>query len=175
LQGDALVEKGSLAGGIAKLCTVCLRLELCDALVNKGDLEGAIAEYRIVIRLQPDDFSAHLGLGLALATKGDLEGAIAEFRTAIHLQSDDADAPCFHIGDALVEKGNLDGVIAEFRTAIRLRSNDDLAHLGLGLALEMKGDRLGALDEIEKVRERFPTDSMIAEAYERIRRKAGNG
>ena len=47
-------------------------------------------------------------------------------------------------------------------------------HYNLGLALEMKGDRLAALDEIEKARELAPNNSSIAEAYERMWRKAGS-
>ena len=67
----------------------------------------------------------------------------------------------------------LDGAITECRTAIRLQPDNAQAHGLLGLALEMKGDRLAALDEIEKARELDPSASSIAEAFERIRRKAG--
>jgi Flp pilus assembly protein TadD len=77
------------------------------------------------------------------------------------------------LGHALYDKGDLDGAIAEYRAAIRLQPGDVAAHNNLGLALEMKGDRLAASDEIEKARELDPNDSLIAEAYERIRRKAG--
>jgi tetratricopeptide (TPR) repeat protein len=88
------------------------------------------------------------------------------------LQPGDA-AAHLNLGNALYSKGDMDGAIAEYRTAIRLQADDAAAHYNLGLALEMKGDRLAALDEIEIARKLDPNHSSIAEAYERIRRKAG--
>ena len=69
----------------------------------------------------------------------------------------------------------MEDAIAEFHTAIRLDPDNALPHLSLGIVLERKGDRFAALEEIEKARELDPNDTSIAKAYERMRRKAGNG
>jgi tetratricopeptide (TPR) repeat protein len=44
-----------------------------------------IAEERSALSLNPNNFFAHVNLGLALANKGDLDGAISEYRAALRL------------------------------------------------------------------------------------------
>ncbi|MHB8652452.1 MAG: tetratricopeptide repeat protein [Terriglobia bacterium] len=140
-------------------------------LAFKGDWDRAIAEYHEALRLNPGNDSAHNNLGVALGVKGDLDGAIAEYREALRLNPNRKYSR-LNLCCALENKGDLDGAIAEYRTVIRLQPASAWTHYYLGRALELKGDRLAALDAMEKARELAPKDSSIAEAYERIRRKA---
>lgn len=128
-------------------------------LSEEGNLEGAIAEFRTVIRLEPDDVRAHNSLGIALETKGDLEGAIVEYRTAIHLQPDYVSAH-YNLGNALNAKGDLDRAIAEYRTAIRLKPDQADVHANLGGALGTKGDVEGAIAEFRTAIRLKPNDAV---------------
>jgi hypothetical protein len=48
-------------------------------LCYECEFDGAIAEYREVVRLDPDNSHTHYHLGLALEANGDWDGAIAEY------------------------------------------------------------------------------------------------
>ena len=69
-----------------------------DALTEKGDLAGALADYTEAIRLKPDYIYAYTRRGHVLKEKGDLAGALADYTDAIRLKPDDVDAyitgPC---------------------------------------------------------------------------------
>ena len=84
-------------------------------------------EYRIALRLEPDNPNLHFALGYVLYEQKKLNLAVAEYRTAIRLQPNDA-AAHINLGSALADKGDLDGAIAEFRTALRLQPDDAKAH-----------------------------------------------
>jgi tetratricopeptide (TPR) repeat protein len=111
---------------------------LGNALQEKGDLAGAIAEFKKVIALDPKAAPARYNLGNALKTQGDLAGAIAEYQKAIALDSKYAMAR-YNLGNALQEKGDVAGAIAEYQKAIALDSNHAEAHCNLGMGLGQQG------------------------------------
>jgi tetratricopeptide (TPR) repeat protein len=55
---------------------------MAQSLFEQEKLEEAIAEFRAVIRLDPEDASGHFGLGGALRKQGQRDEAIEEFRKA---------------------------------------------------------------------------------------------
>jgi Tfp pilus assembly protein PilF len=56
-------------------------------------------------------------------------------------------------GNKLLEAGDLDGAIAQFRAAIALAPNFGLAHQFLAQALERKGEKEQAEEELRKAAE----------------------
>ena len=54
-------------------------------------MDGAIAEYREVLRLNPNNSVCHNYLGVALERKGDRRSALEEYRSAYMLNPKDAD------------------------------------------------------------------------------------
>jgi tetratricopeptide (TPR) repeat protein len=89
---------------------------LAKTLREDGDIDGAIAEYREVIRLQPDNPDAHYQLGASLYDKGEhvavkvarVESwptAEAELRTALRLKPDHAEARLV-LGEVLYSEGS---------------------------------------------------------------------
>ena len=62
----------------------------------------------------------------------------------------------------------MDGAIAEYREALRLNPNLAEAHNNLGVALERKGDRQGALEEYRAAYTRDPEDATNRQNYLRL-------
>src|SRR5215831_9203813 len=63
--------------------------------------------------------------------------------------------------------GEVDRAIAEFRTAIAKQHDNPRAHLNLGIALKLKGDRSGARNALEKARQLDP-DGPVGKEAERL-------
>ncbi|HTS80939.1 MAG TPA: tetratricopeptide repeat protein [Myxococcaceae bacterium] len=60
--------------------------------------------------------------------------------------------------------GEVDRAIAEFRTALAKQHDNPRAHLNLGIALKLKGDRAGARSSLEKARKLDPDGPVAREA-----------
>ncbi|MGD1154310.1 MAG: hypothetical protein ABSA41_00605 [Terriglobia bacterium] len=60
------------------------------------------------------------------------------------------------------------GEIAEAREVLRLNPNNGLAHFGIGIAPEVKGDRQGAQEEFRAAYELNPQNPDYRKAYERL-------
>jgi tetratricopeptide (TPR) repeat protein len=58
------------------------RLHLAELLVNQGHWDEAAAEFRRVLRAEPDNLRAHLGLGRLLYQQGDLDGSLKHLQQA---------------------------------------------------------------------------------------------
>lgn len=58
------------------------RLHLADLLVNQGHWDEAAAEFRQVLRAEPNNPRARLGLGRLLYQQGDLDGSLKHLRRA---------------------------------------------------------------------------------------------
>jgi tetratricopeptide (TPR) repeat protein len=63
--------------------------------------------------------------------------------------------------------GEVDRAIAEFRTALAKQHDNPRAHLNLGIALKLKGDRSGARSALEKARQLDP-DGPVGKEAERL-------
>ena len=74
-QIDSLVKAGWLAIGLSQR-------DLADVFAAQSRAPEAAAEYAQVLRLQPQQADAQLGLGLALLQQRDLAGARPHLETA---------------------------------------------------------------------------------------------
>lgn len=63
--------------------------------------------------------------------------------------------------------GEVDRAIAEFRTALAKQHDNPRAHLNLGIAMKLKGDRAGARAALEKARS-FDVDGPVGKEAERL-------
>jgi serine/threonine-protein kinase len=126
-----------------------------------------------LIRLWPDDATAHRLLARALRMAGQTRKAAAEYRAAIRLDPDDAGAH-FSLGSILCdEEHDFDQAAAEFRMAIQLAPDDPGFHFGLGTALRRQEKWAEATAECRKALalfgskradRRYPPAGWVAEA-----------
>jgi tetratricopeptide (TPR) repeat protein len=91
---------------------------------EQGHVSQAVAGYREAVRVNPNDASAHYGLGVALYSSEpkDLAGAIAEFNAALNLRHDFAEAYNGR-GLAYRAQGNLGEAEKDLRKAISQRAD----------------------------------------------------
>lgn len=67
-------------------------------------------------------------------------------------------------GKEALLSGDVDQALALFREALAMDRDNAAAHLNVGVALKLKGDRAGALAAFEKAREKDPEGPSGAEA-----------
>ncbi len=72
-----------------------------------------------------------------------------------------------HAGKEALLSGDVDHALALFREALSMDRDNAAAHLNVGVALKLKGDREGALAAFEKAREKDP-EGPLGEEAERL-------
>jgi protein O-mannosyl-transferase len=127
------------------------------------DISQAIAEYRIGLRMEPENGEAHLNLGTLLAgIPGRADEAKSEFQKAAELNPDSAHAHA-DLGSLLAQAGQLPDAVAEFQTAIRLDPGEAELHCNLGNALARLPGRLS--EAIAQFQAALRIDPNLAEAH----------
>jgi len=108
------------------------------ALERQGDQDGGLAEYRAVIRLQPQNDKAYIAAANILSQKGEVDAAIAEYRAAIELKPGDAQYH-FQLGLLLDRNSDLRGALEEYRVAGQLDPNKrEISAMYEGLVKELQ-------------------------------------
>jgi tetratricopeptide (TPR) repeat protein len=114
-------------------------LLFADTLFSeRGEIGKAIEQYRISLKLDPDNAMAHTNLGLAYAEKGWIDLAIGEYRTALRLQPDSAQA-YNNLGLAYKKLGWLGEAIKYYQIALKLRPDQPGVYYNLANVYEMMG------------------------------------
>lgn len=151
---EAVPAASRVGGGFTQVYWSLGRL-----LQGKGDLEGAIATFRKGLQLIPpkkpewahDRKEGYEGLAETLRQKGDFDEAMATFRKAVA-----ADPKGFRnylrLGAALVHdrSANVPDALAALRQAVEAYPQMAWAHHELGLALQSRNDREGAVSAYGK-------------------------
>ena len=104
------------------------------ALAEQNRLDEAMAEFREVLRIDPQDADGHHSLGNALARKGRLGEAVEQFHEALRIRPDHAKAH-YDLGTALARQGELDNAVLHFRQAVRYDPRNASAHYNAGRIL----------------------------------------
>jgi Flp pilus assembly protein TadD len=127
----------------------------------RGRVQDAVKEYRLAVRIAPDDARARSDLGTALLGANDVTGALRELEKAIAL---DASRATYHsnYGYALQIKGDMQQAIAEYRAAIKLDSSLASAWINLATALaKTPSTRKEARAALEKAKALDPSDPRV--------------
>jgi len=98
------------------------------------DPDDAVEKYQRALELNPDNPSAHRGLGTALAMRGMLEEARAHFARSIQLEPEVAETHS-NLAIVLQRQRKFREAVEPGREAIRLDPQNAMAQLTLGLVL----------------------------------------
>ena len=124
------------------------------AKLDRRKLDAAIDQYRLALRLEPDDAYLHRRLARALIhVNGAINEAITEYREAMLLQPNDNSIQT-EFALNLVHRGRIEEAIPEIRHASRLNGT---YHILLGHLLRKQGKKNEAFSEFH---EAYLSESM---------------
>jgi len=107
----------------------------------------AIYNFRESLRLAPDQFEGHLGLGFALRSREEWDESIQEFQRALEIAQSPIARSDLHeeIGDVHLAQKQYDLAANDYREAFDGSLEKAHLHLSLGIALYDQGDYRSAL------------------------------
>jgi type IV pilus assembly protein PilF len=169
--GVAYFREGNTEGAVATL-DEATRLDprnwrawnsLAVAYVAKGRNELAERTFERALRLAPDEAEVLLAYGAYRVRTGDAEGGVDAFGKAL-ADLDYRNPAVVHsnLSYALLLVGRPSDAVSHAREAVRRAPALCEARYNLGLALEMKGDPLGALDAYDAQARECPDESLGA-------------
>jgi Flp pilus assembly protein TadD len=91
-------------------------------LDEEGKVDEAIVEYRISIKLNPDDADVHFNLGLAYLKKKQNKEAIGAYKKVVELSPRDAEAYKL-LGIAYVQEGDKKEAVRQWKNSLRIEPN----------------------------------------------------
>ena len=170
------------------------RIQMAEQARKSGDFIGAIVEYSEALKIK-DDAKTHVNLGDVYRVRDNVDDAIKEYQAAARA-GDSAEVEV-KLGQALQAKGELGQAVAAFGKALAFNPSDSdtldalqaawedalkkdpLApdnHIGLGQALQFRGDFGGAAAEyktaIQMSKGNNPTAQKLLAALPDLIKKA---
>ena len=142
--------------------------------VDDLNFRESAKEFERAIELNPNYATAHHWFSnTLLVAQGRFDEAVREAKRAVEVDPlsliINAD-----LGSTLIVARRYDEAIAQLRRTVALDSNFGYAHWNLGLAIYLKGDRPGAIEEFEKARALDPSPDvlgLLGRAYAEAGRK----
>lgn len=118
------------------------QLTLGDAFYQLKLYPEGEAAFNVVLKLRPEDATAHLGLGRIKLAEQDPRAAEEQFRRAIQQQP--RPETLSNLGVALDLQHRTTEAQAEYRRALQLDPDSEATRLNLSLSLLASGDTAGA-------------------------------
>jgi tetratricopeptide (TPR) repeat protein len=131
------------------------RFWLASSMLRQGRAEEAIAEWRALIRDQPNHFAALLALGTVLTDRAEWTGAKPLLAQACELRPSSAEAR-FEYGRALSQAKENDAALAELQAAAKLDPTSQRTSFLLANTLRSLGREEEALAEFQRSRALSP-------------------
>ena len=119
-----------------------------QAAIRIGAYTQAVDDLQIVLRVRPDDASAHFWLGTAHQGLGQMDPAVEYLSRAIELEPGMVPAR-LRLATLLLRGQRFEEAEMQYRRAAELKPLDADGHYGLGLALEALGRTAAARKEFE--------------------------
>jgi tetratricopeptide (TPR) repeat protein len=143
------------------------RIYLGVALVKDGNLQGAMTQYQEVLRISPNNATAHYNLGVILLQLNAEQEAIEHFRTAAAIDPSYRLAH-FQLANLLMRSRHYELALPEYEEVIELSPNNEFAYLMKSLALMRLHRYREAKVELEKAVTSFPESTDLAAALARL-------
>jgi putative thioredoxin len=123
-------------------------LEAAEAALEAGDVNAAAQVFGEFLKGDAENAQAAAGLAKCYIKTGDLERAEQTLALVPPAKADSAAIASARAAIELARKSDEAGDVDELRTKVGNDPNDCRARFDLALALNAKGDRQGALDEL---------------------------
>jgi Flp pilus assembly protein TadD len=137
-------------------------------------VQGSIAYNQYLLRNNPDDSSAHKGLGKALLFAGKQEEALSHLRRAATTQPDD-DETRYFLGLVFRMRKEFSSATAEFEAALRLNPDNGKAHGNLGFVFLELGEFDQAESHLKSALRINPDDSVARDGLDILKKVRGVG
>jgi tetratricopeptide (TPR) repeat protein len=147
---------------VASLANTRVVLARADALMTQGRIDEAIAQYREVVRAEPNDSAGYNKLGGLLMRRGQARDALATIRRAVELKPDDPEAHN-NLGLALMQVGQFQDAVSSMQRAVELKPDYAEARYNLAQAfstLGQAGAAVGQLREALRLKPDWPPALM---------------
>ena len=123
-------------------------LDAAEAALAAGDVNAAAQAFSEILQNDAENVEAVAGLTKCYIKTGDLVRAEQTLALAPPAKADSAPAASARAALELARKGGEAGDVESLRTKLAANPNDPQARFDLALALNAKGDRQGALEEL---------------------------
>ena len=133
-------------------------LPRADALRHLGRVDEAIAQYRELVRIEPEHYLGNERLGSTLIDTGRFQDAVVPLQHALQLQPDTPEAH-YNLGFALFNAGRPQDAVPPLERAVQLNPDLTDAHYNLGVGLIELGRPQDALSPLQRALELQPDDS----------------
>jgi tetratricopeptide (TPR) repeat protein len=140
-----------------------INLQIAAAYRNKKDYDAAIAAYNELLKIDPNNDKAKVGIGMTNLEKGDLAAADDTLTRAA--QGQNATREVFYsLGEVKFARGQADDAAKWYQKASDLDPSWGKPVLKLALVQVNKGDKEAAIKLAEKVIAADPTSPEAATA-----------
>ena len=139
-------------------------------LQAKKDLDGAISEYRVAVKLRPQDAAGNNALGGALVAAGHPDQAAQYLRAALKVRPDYFDAH-YNLGFALADQNDFAGASEQFQAALQLQPRDAAVEANLGAALAEMGRLPEAKAHFEHALQLDPNQPIAKENLQELEKE----
>jgi putative thioredoxin len=123
-------------------------IEAAEAALAAGDLNTAAQTFGEILQEDPENAQAAAGLAKCYIKTGDLVRAEQTLGLVPPAKADSAPVASARAALELARKASEAGDVNELRGKVAAHANDPQARFNLALALNAKGDRQSALDEL---------------------------
>ena len=139
-----------------------VNLQLGAAYRNKKDYDNALVAYNDLLKVDPNNEKARVGVGQTYIEKGDLAAAANALSQGA--QQNASKEVFFTLGELEAARGNTDAAVQWYQKAATDDPNWGKPLLKLGLTSLNKGDKTDAAAKMQRVLAVDPTSAEAAQA-----------
>lgn len=141
--------------------------------ITTEELDKAMSCYRNAIRLDPRHYNAWFGIGTIYSKQERFQLAEMNYSTALSINTSSSVIMC-HIAIVQHARKQIDAALATLSRAIALDSSNSLCRFQRGSIFFTCGRYYDALQELERLRELVPQESLVYYLIGNIHKKLGN-
>jgi tetratricopeptide (TPR) repeat protein len=143
---------------------------LAAMLQAKDKLDDAIGEYKLAVRLRPEDAAGNNALGAALVAAGHPDKGAEYLQVALKARPDYFDAH-YNLGFALAAQNDFEGAAKQFSLALQLQPKDANVEANLGAALAQMGRFADAKSHFERALKIDPNQAIAKENLDALQKE----